>query len=111
MNDDLTDLVRDLKGKRKRFENECNTVVRAAGAMCVAEAQQLVPVDTGATKSSIHAEMRNRTTVDVGPSTPYAPHLEYGTSRTAPRPFMEPAADKAGEWLEEAVADIAEEVL
>lgn len=48
----------------------------------------------------------SRPTVEVragGPSAPYAPLLEAGTSKMAARPFMKPAADKHR-------ADVAKEV-
>lgn len=39
-------------------------------------------------------------------SSKYAPHLEYGTVRMAPRPFMRPAARRAKRILEAAVRDV-----
>jgi phage gpG-like protein len=48
---------------------------------------------TGALAASISIKRSfNRAT--VGASSSYAPHLEYGTSRMANRPFMRPAARK-----------------
>lgn len=38
-------------------------------------------------------------------SSKYAPHLEYGTVRMAPRPFMRPAAKRAQRILEAAMRD------
>lgn len=65
--------------------------------------------DTGALRRSIETHIRaegKSPVVEVaagGPSAPYAPHLEYGTSKMAARPFMRPATDKHR-------ADVAKEV-
>lgn len=60
-----------------------------------ATAKTLVPVDTGATKNSIGVDVYDdRIGGEVGPTTHYAPYLENGTARMAPRPFMDPAGRK-----------------
>lgn len=76
-------------------------VVRGSAQRVVATAQQLVPVDTGATKGSIHASGPNgapftlrSVEAEIGPTTEYAPHLEYGTVDMAPHAFMGPALDR-----------------
>jgi HK97 gp10 family phage protein len=66
-----------------------------------AYAKQAVPVDTGATRSSIGTDIiRNGAgagygvTAEIGAKTSYAPFLEGGTERMAPRAFMGPAFDR-----------------
>lgn len=52
--------------------------------------------DTGLLDGSIDTEIRaqNPPTVAVSSKAPYAAHLEYGTSRMAPRPYMRPATER-----------------
>lgn len=53
--------------------------------------------DTGLLDGSIETEIRaqNPPTVAVSSKAPpYAAHLEYGTSRMAPRPYMRPATER-----------------
>lgn len=60
-----------------------------------ATAKQLVPVDTAATKNSIGIDLKAGGLVaEIGPTTEYAPYLEYGTSVMAPHAFMGPALDR-----------------
>lgn len=63
-------------------------------------AKGLAPVRTGFLKSSIHGEaavvrgqwgMLGKLMADAE----YSTFVEYGTSRMAPQPFMEPAAEQA----------------
>lgn len=63
----------------------------------VTTAQQRVPVDTGALRTSIEkfgAAGTGERTVEAGQSLDYAPHVEYGTDRQAAQPFMTPAAEQ-----------------
>lgn len=80
---------------------KASQVVRSTAQRVVATGQQLVSVDTGATKSSIHASgpgglplASSSLEAEVGPTTEYAPYLEYGTVRMAPHAFMGPALDR-----------------
>ena len=52
-----------------------------------------------------------RMSAEVGPTVHYAPHVEYGTARQAPQPFMRPAADAVEPAFVEAMADIAGDIL
>lgn len=85
-------------------------VVRASAQRVVSTAQQLVPVDTGATKGSIHATTRQNgfdLEAQIGPTTEYAPYLEYGTVRMAPHAFMGPALDRETPGFVAAIGQIA----
>lgn len=52
-------------------------------------------VDTGQLRASIRREKAGLFTWRVGTGLEHAPHLEYGTSKMAPRPFMRPALERA----------------
>lgn len=49
-------------------------------------------IDTGALLNDIHVENRGAYTQAIVSSMDYAPHLEFGTSKMAARPFMGPMA-------------------
>jgi hypothetical protein len=63
------------------------------GATHVASAPGYPPnIDTGALLNDIHVEPRGALVRAVTTSMDYAPHLEYGTTNMAARPFMGPMA-------------------
>lgn len=51
-------------------------------------------IDLGALHNSIQTARESELTWDVYTNMEYAPVLEYGGRRTAPRPFMRPAAER-----------------
>jgi hypothetical protein len=61
-------------------------------------------VDTGKLRQSIRAERERAAQWAISTDTEYAVHLEFGTSRMAPRPFMSPGLDylarTAPAWFE-----------
>ena len=68
-------------------------------------AKDLVPVDTGATKNSITVEPADPSfTHMIGPTTEYAPFIEYGTSRWSGKPFMTPAMEAETQPFRDAIA-------
>lgn len=56
---------------------------------------QAPAIDTGNLVNSIHSEQVNRSEARTFTNVEYAPMLEFGTAKMAPRPFMTPAAIKA----------------
>ena len=50
-------------------------------------------IDMGALVNSIQTEQEESVVQVVFTNQRYAPHLEFGTSRIAPRPFLGPAAE------------------
>lgn len=85
--------------------------VRAGARPIVEEAKRLVPVRTGQLRDSITTQVDRRSGGDnervalIGfkrPASSRAHLVEFGTSHSAPRPFMRPALDsKHREALEE----------
>ena len=106
------DLLRYLENKLPdAFNDSISDVLKESAQVGKDRAQSLVPVDTGALKKSIRVERLSResgkiiyTGIRAGgyirnPKTnkivDYAAHVEYGTSRQAPQPYMRPAAEYA----------------
>lgn len=78
----------------KGLEPELVKVVQIAAFNVERRSKDLVPVDTGATKNSIAARFsRGGLEAEIGPTTEYAPFIEFGTTRMAARPFMTPALE------------------
>jgi len=60
-------------------------------------AVKMAPVDTGRLRSSIHSKVDSEKKIIIGEvATPveYAEHIEFGTSKTEPQPFLRPAVLK-----------------
>lgn len=57
--------------------------------------------DFGFLAQSIKIEVTQKLTVDLRALAPYAIHLEYGTAKMGARPFLRPAAEKAGKRSKE----------
>jgi HK97 gp10 family phage protein len=57
-----------------------------------ATGKQLAAVDTGDMRDSIGIDWDlPKLEAVIGPTVDYAPYVEFGTSKQAPQPFMEPA--------------------
>lgn len=98
---ELNRLAVDLGKASATAPIKASQAIRKTAFDIVATAQTFVPVDTGATKNSIHATSADARPLgagslvaDIGPTTEYAPHLEFGTVNMAPHAFMGPAADR-----------------
>ena len=90
----LNRLSVDLSHASARVQLQSARIVRKTALDCEAIAKQFCPVDTGATMNSIGVDMETATRAVVGPTTEYAPYLEFGTYKMAPRAFMGPAQDR-----------------
>ena len=104
-------LVADLARESGQVGSRAAMVVRKTANDLAATGQHLVPVDTGATKSSIGVDLEGdgrfgSMSADIGPTTEYAPHLEYGTVHTAPHAFMGPALDRHTPAFIQALEDV-----
>lgn len=69
-------------------------LVRKTAFDIQADAQSVVPVDTGNLKNSIGVTMISRLAAEIGPTADYGIYVEYGTSTQAPQPYMTPASDR-----------------
>ena len=75
-----------------RFPGAVRAVVAKAALDIEADAKALCPVDTGALRASIKAEI-DGTRATIEPHQEYAGYVEFGTYKMAPRAYMRPAAD------------------
>jgi HK97 gp10 family phage protein len=72
----------------RTLEVEVFKVLEIAARNVEKGGKEKVPVDTGATKNSIAASRIDELTWEVGPTTEYAPAIEFGTWKMGARPFM-----------------------
>jgi HK97 gp10 family phage protein len=64
------------------------------GEQILADAQRLVPVDTGRLRASLDMEVQDvgdQVVLRVGSNVEYAAFVETGTSRTRAQPYLAPA--------------------
>lgn len=62
-------------------------------------------IDTGQLANSIQTVVEELSAT-VGTNTEYAPYLEFGTHRMAPRPFMGPAFERAKPEFEKGLKEL-----
>jgi HK97 gp10 family phage protein len=90
-----------LKSNLMQFATEAPQVIDAGveetAKQVEATARGLVPIDTGALRTSIEtfgARGIGERTVEAGQSLDYAAHVEYGTVKAPAQPFLTPAAEQ-----------------
>lgn len=90
-----------LQAKLRRIDPLTKSGMRLgvgkATAKVSGDAKMIVAVDTGALRSSLHEEITedaNSVTGSVGTNLEYAPPVEFGTSKMAAQPFLQPALQK-----------------
>ena len=67
---------------------------------------------TGATAYSIGVDLEDGgLAASIGPTTSYAPYLEFGTRRMSPRPFMGPALDAVEPSFTAAMGQLGGDIL
>ena len=95
-----------LDPRWRQLEQEFQQVVEIAARHVEAKAKDDVPVDTGTTKNSISATQEDELAWRVGPTTEYAPFIEYGTRYMTARPFLIPAVEGEMPRLEQALSQL-----
>lgn len=77
--------------KIQGIQAQANAACQGAGIDCLASAKQACPVDTGRLRASIQYTKKSESSCTVGTNTSYAPFVEFGTYRMAPRAFLFPS--------------------
>lgn len=91
---DLGTLAAELRKAAAGAEAACQVALRKTAEDIVADAQALVPVDTGHLKASLAGPSFTGLTAEIGPTADYGGYVELGTSRMGPQPYLRPAFDR-----------------
>lgn len=113
---ELRALSIDLAAAAGRVGALASAAVRKTALDIQADAQAIVPVDTGNLKSSIGVDVAGDgrfgvVEAEIGPTASYGAYVEYGTSRMAPQPYMGPAFDRRAPDLERTLGQAVEDLL
>lgn len=100
-------LARDIQRNADAVPGLARAAVAKNAYDVTATAQTLAPVDTGALKSSISADI-NDLSYEVGPTVEYGVYQEEGTSEMAAQPYLGPAFDQESPAIEDALGDIGD---
>ena len=106
----LASLTADLRDAAPRAVAAAKVAVAKTAFDLSAIAQTLAPVDTGFLRSSIGTDVDGLTAV-IGPTAEYGAHVEFGTYRMQPQPYMGPAADQVEPGFAEAMRMIGVEAI
>lgn len=98
---ELNSIARAFDTSGPKVAAKFDTIVIKTAHDIESNAKQIVPVDTGATRNSIGTDITRHgggqgygIEAKVGAQTNYAPDLELGTSKMAPRAFLGPSFDR-----------------
>ena len=91
----IANVTGNLAKAAKAIEGAVADAVRNAAMEVEREAKINCPVDTGILRGSISAEEKEPMLFEVGTNVEYAAHIEFGTSKMAAQPYLEPAAETA----------------
>jgi len=94
-----------IPGIMATFPGAVSAVVKKTAMDVEAEAKTLCPVDTGALRRSILAEVE-QFSATIAPHTEYDAYVEFGTYKMAAQPYMRPAADKVEPQFVAAIDEI-----
>lgn len=96
-----------LEGLAETLVPRASAVVRKVAFDTEADAKALAPVDTGMLRNSITTAVTgDGLRAAVVATASYAEHVEKGTSRMAPQPFMGPATDRNTPKFHEAMGQL-----
>jgi HK97 gp10 family phage protein len=84
-------LQKAMKHAPALIAEELSKAVRDLVLLVEGVAKKNCPVDTGKLRASITPVIESWAAGYVGTNTAYAPYVEYGTSKMAAQPFLEPA--------------------
>lgn len=113
---ELRALATDLGTVPKTAGPMAKVIVKKTAKDIEGTAKTLAPVDTGFLRSSIKTSdlrsvSQDSPAAEVRAGANYAVYQELGTSRMAPQPFMNPAADRHEPAFMQAMEQLAGKVL
>jgi HK97 gp10 family phage protein len=85
-----------------KIEKEVEMELDVVSADMVDLSRSLVPVRTGFLRDSIFHHVAGFT-LDFGAEADYASYVEFGTSKTPPRPYLRPALDGSSQKILDAI--------
>ena len=103
-------LAADLAAAPAKVAGESVGAVARNAQETQRHAQRFAPVLTGALHDGIVVAAHGLT-AEIVSTVRYADYAEYGTSDTAPQPYMRPAADLAADPLADDLGDAGEDIL
>lgn len=103
-------LAADLAAAPAKVAGKSAHAVARTAQQTKRDAQRFAPVLTGALREGIDVEVSGLEASIVS-TVRYSDYVEYGTSDTAPQPYMRPAADLAGGPLADGLGDAGEDIL
>lgn len=101
-----SDMQKALNVCALKVERDIKTNMTPNGPSAPGEAPA---VDTGRLRASITHRIEHdgdESAAYVGTNVEYAPYLEFGTIRMAPRPFMVPAIERNKEWIKNKIKSV-----
>lgn len=107
---EVHDLARDIRRHADEAPAKARTIMAAGAQRVVAAAQVKAPVDTGALKGSISADV-DGLSFEVGPTVEHGLYQELGTSEMPPQPYLAPAFDEVEPQILAAVASMGSQLL
>ena len=111
---ELAQLAVDLSDTSSHVKPQARAAVLKTARDIEADAKHMAPVRTGNLRNSITTEATDVASLVeavVGPTAEYGAHVEFGTSRQSPQPYLGPAADNRLPSLEVALAEIGANIL
>lgn len=94
--DGLDKVLGSIKKFTEEVKDNIKKAVEESSINVAGKAKQKVPIDTGNLKRAItHKMLDEGYTGEIGTyDVHYAPHVEYGTSRTPAKPYLHPSLEE-----------------
>jgi HK97 gp10 family phage protein len=105
----MQELLRQLERMGTEAEQVKKDALLAGAEIIQQAASERAPRDTGKLAENIViSEIKEDGTVDIGPDRDrfYGLFLEFGTSKMAARPFLQPAFEENKEQVQQKMADV-----
>lgn len=93
---DATEFLKSLDQYDNHVTNGLKDAIKECALAIQSDAKRNCPVDTGRLRMSITSDTSNINNFEasVGTNVEYATHVEYGTRKQSPKPYLRPAYNK-----------------